>query len=99
MFRAKSPGCALAMNEQITPLWLDEMTFDLASVVRDIEQKAQFIVRKEVREDAADVVAEVALSVRPTSELIGAQASSRSGRSIPASFAVTTISFRNSVPI
>ena len=58
MFRAKGPGCALAMNEQITPHSVHEMTLDLASVVRDIEQKAQFIVRKEVREDAADVMAE-----------------------------------------
>ena len=46
------------MHEQIAPLSVHEMTLDLAGVVRNIEQKTQVVVREEVREDAANMVAE-----------------------------------------
>jgi len=45
---AKGAGCALAMDEQFTPLCPDEVGFDLADIVGHIEQDAQGGIGKEV---------------------------------------------------
>ena len=55
---SEGAGRAFAMNEQITVLSIDRMPFDLAGIVRDVEQQAQITVGKEVAENAPRVVAE-----------------------------------------
>ena len=39
-------GRALAMNEQLAPLAVDDVRLDLAGIVRDIEQQAQVAIRE-----------------------------------------------------
>ena len=49
----EGPGGALAVNEQFALSSLDRVRFDLAGVVRDVEQKSQVATGKEMGEDAA----------------------------------------------